>query len=142
MAAPTAYTESELAAFMVNMLSQVAGVLGWTGLVDLQTAVDETLLAYGVDDVAQATDIRKLRALGRREAWRAAMQATTADFDFSADGGRYDRSQVHAQAAAMFQQAEVDALTFDDGYVVAADRLIPIHDPYTVIIDDEDRTYP
>ena len=52
MAAPTSYNEAELKDYMDTMLGATATVLTWTvagGQYD--EAVNETLLAYGVDDI-------------------------------------------------------------------------------------------
>jgi hypothetical protein len=141
MAAPTSYTEATLAEYILAILGPVAAALGWAEQADVQETLNEALLAYGVADIADADDIAKLRALARREAWRAAAAATAGDYDFEADGGRYNRSQVHAQALAAFQAAMVDAMPYDPDYAVSVDAIVHIHDPYTVL-DDEERTLP
>jgi len=129
MAAPTSYTEQTLADFMLTCLQDVATQLGWTALADVQEAINETLLAYGVTTIAGATDIRKLRALARREVWHQVASATAGDYDFTADGATYNRSQVHAQALQEFQAASADAGAFE-GFQVEATAVEYEHDPY------------
>lgn len=114
MPAPTAYTEQELADYMHGVLGndEMARALNWSvddG--DYEDAVDETLLAYGVDDVATVTgrnNIRKLRAYARRELWRTVMQRTVGKHDTQAavEGGGESHSQIHAHARKMFRMAE------------------------------------
>lgn len=113
MALPTAYTEAELAAFMRNgVLKHTATVLGWdnTGVDgDYQEAVNETLVAYGVSDIAQATDITKLRVLARVAVWRAVVDATPGLTDYSADGYQSSRSQIRQGAWSSLREALRDA---------------------------------
>lgn len=146
MAAPSSYSETTLAQYMQEVLSEVATILGWTTTPDdYQTAVDETLLQYGVDDITTVTgreNIKKLRTLARVEVWRQAMAATAGDYDFSADGGRYNRSQVHEQAKAQHAMALQDAMAYGlDNYRVTIDSINHIHDPYEYF-EDDDRVTP
>lgn len=113
MAAPAVYTEIDLSTFMLSQLGDVADVLGWTALADVQESVNETLLAYGVSDIADASDITKLRALARREAWRLAMASLLTFYDFSNPEGQYKRSQMLAGAGHRLSDAESAALPYD-----------------------------
>ena len=137
MAVPTTYTEETLAQFIIGALSQVGSVLGWTTLADVQDVVDETLLAYGVDTIDAAMEVRKMRTLARREAWRAAAAGLAIHFDFSADGGSYSKEQLYTHAQEMFRQTEQAAYAYDSGYQVGVDRLRYVHDPYRVVDEDE-----
>lgn len=133
MPVPTSYTEEQLATFMHGCLGDVATELGWS--VDggsYSEAVTEALLAYDVADIADATDMRKLRALARREAWRAAVASLAARYDFTADGASHHLSQIHAAAQAALAAAEADAARYDTAYQVTA---TPVHygDPYLPI---------
>ncbi len=93
MAIPSSYTELSLADFMRRITGNVAAALGWTAD-DFDEAVNETLLAYGVDELSSVTDVAKLRALARVAAWRALVDATAAEYNFSADGGTFSRQQI------------------------------------------------
>lgn len=110
MAAPTLYTEETLAAFVhAGVLKAVATVLGWTVAAGSYTEiVNETVLAYfdGAGDLASATDIRRLRATARVEAWRAVMEETVADFDYEQKDDKFKRSDIHKQAKTAFEKAE------------------------------------
>ena len=123
MAYPSSYTESTLKGYMHTVLADVATVLGWATATHYGEAVNEAVAAYGVDDVtaiAGRTNLYKLRALARREAWRAACGALAAKFDFSADGHAVKRSDLYNHAQAELQRAESEALAFDaaSGYNV------------------------
>jgi basic membrane lipoprotein Med (substrate-binding protein (PBP1-ABC) superfamily) len=105
MSVPSAYTEAELQAFMLATLRDIASVLAWTGP-ELAEAVTETLISYGVDDIADATDIQRLRAHARVQAWTAAADALAAQSDYEADGGNYKTSQMYAQALKQLAAAQ------------------------------------
>jgi len=129
MAIPSSYTELSLAAFMVTVTRSVTGALDWSAD-DFGEAVNDTLLAYGVTAVASATDIAKLRALARVEAWRTVVDGTAADIDFAADGGDYKRSQMHSQARAALERALEQAAPYlpttevDEGFSVEMGSLV------------------
>lgn len=133
MAAPVAYTEPELQAYMLDVLADVASALGMTEL-SLQEAVNDTLLAYGVADIAAATDIPRLRALARVAAWRAALARASSWYRFSADGATYNREQVAKQIRDMLGLAEADAAAYDGGTggVQVAVLAVRLTDPYRV----------
>lgn len=142
MTAPTSYTEATLAAYMHATLGDVASALGWaSGTASYGNAVDEALLAYGATDIATITGtegIAKLRALARAESWRQVAAYTAADFDFTADGATYNRSQIHAQAVKALAQAEADALRHGAyGYSMIVQNVRDVHDPYAYIDDDD-----
>lgn len=142
MAAPASYTETALADYMKAVLGPVATALGWTTTPDdYQEAVNETLLMYGVDaigDVSGRASIQKLRAFARVQVWVQVVAAVSGDFDFEADGGRYDRSQMQEMALENLSLAESAAMAYGyDGYQVAVDKLRHVHDPYAYVADDD-----
>lgn len=128
MAIPTSYSEETLKAFMLAALSNLGAALGLTAS-SFNEAVNDALLAYGVTDIAQATDIAKLRALARVAAWQVAVSAAAGDYDFSADGGNYRRSQLHEQARKGLAAAEADAAVYS-GENQATVGLMIWDDPY------------
>jgi len=133
VAAPTVYTEATLATFMLAELGDVAGVLAWTGQANVQEAINEALLVYGVSAIADATDIPKLRTLARREAWRRAVSSLLTRYDFSNPEGEYKRSQMVKAAATSLAQAEADAMPYDPNIGAAIITAIEHSaDPYTL----------
>lgn len=132
MALPSSYTESTLRDYMLSITANVAGALGWTAS-SFTEAVNDALVGYGVSDIADATDIAKLRSLAKLEAWRALADATVADYNFSADGGSYSRQQLHQQAVAALQRAEAEAVArgYADAFAPAIALGSLVHsDPY------------
>jgi hypothetical protein len=143
MPAPTSYTEKSLAEFMHAELGRVATVLGYSvGASDAGAyaeTVNETLLVYGATTIADASEIKKLRALARLEAWKKAVGDLTTMYKFSADGGSFERQQMFDQAKAKMESAGMVAMAFDSAYSVVVTRVTPVNDPYRYI-DFDDQT--
>ncbi len=135
MSAPATYTETALASYMANALGEVGATLGWTaGNGKLDEAVNDALLSYGVDDIADATDTKKLRALARLYAWRAAVASLPAFYDFSSDEESFDRSQMLTGAKLSLSIAEGDCAEFGVGPMVAyIDAVDRTEDPYEFV---------
>jgi hypothetical protein len=110
VAVPTAYTEEELADFMRRQLRGIADELGWsvteTGG-DYTDAIVATLDAYGVADLTLATDAIRLRALARREVWRAAVDGLADRIDQDLSGQNLKLSQMYKQAKERLVEAEI-----------------------------------
>lgn len=135
MPVPTAYTEAGLAAYMHAQLGDVATVLGWStgaGTGNYAEAVDEALIAYGVGDISLATDIGRLRAAARREAWRLALNSLVARTDFTVDGQQFADSQMVAAARSRLAEAESDALARGLGVLatIGQGKVRWVDDPY------------
>jgi hypothetical protein len=115
-------------------LGATAPVLGWTvdgG--DYDEALNETLLAYGQTDITLISgddNLRKLRALGRVEVWRAVMADVSLDYDFKADGGDYRRSQMYEQARDQFHRALDEAMQYLPEYAIDVGTFEDAYDPY------------
>lgn len=151
MAAPSSYTEATLKAYMHGVTGNLASkeILNWTvasGSYD--EAVNEALLSYGTSDIATiqgADNLRLLRALARRELWRAVVQATAGQFDYRhADSGAlYDRSQIHKHALAMLALATQDVadLGGSDVYEVEMYEITYADDLYTPYDSDGDNEW-
>lgn len=144
MALPTGYTEATFKAWLHAELRDVASALSWTvdgG--DYNEIVNEALFAYGADDIeaiAGRDNLRKLRALGRVELWRAVMSALAGDYDYRTESGAsYSRSQAHAQAKANYEQALTEALPWSDAYEIGLTSVI--YDDYYNPPDLDDDLY-
>ena len=131
MAIPSEYTEEELKTYMLGVLQSVGPASEWT-TDDFDEEVIDVLLQYGVTDISQATDIGKLRAIARVISWRKLMSAVSGDFDFSADGGQYSRSQVFKQAQAQLSEAERSAADYLTENAAVIGSMV-FYDPYQTI---------
>jgi len=140
MPVPTSYTETTLADFMHDALGNVAGALGYSSPTSYSEAVNDTLLAYGTDDISTISgqaNIIKLRALSKVFAWRKAVGDLSSRYKFSADGGSYERQQMFENAKATLAMLEEAALVYDTNYAVITRKVDHIHDPYQVRNLDE-----
>lgn len=133
MPVPSVYTEEQLMAYMRTVLGATATVLGWTDLSPYQEPLNETLLAYGVDSIANATDIQKLRALARVAVWRAVVDATAGNTDFRMGDQSITSSQIHAQATQNLRRATIQTKPYDSTYAVSRTAVIHSSDPYRTI---------
>jgi hypothetical protein len=141
MPAPTTYNEAGFASYLTSVLGELAAVIGWdAGSPQVREAVSDALLDLGVTsigDVTTPSDIRGLRALGRRAIWRAVVQATAGKYDFSDSDAKFSRSQINSQALEALKIAAADCIEFDPNYSVSAVSVKRPHDPYVVIPDTE-----
>lgn len=136
MAIPTSYTETTLAEYMLAVLGVVGQTLGLSSS-SFGEAVTDTLLAYGTDDISQATDMKKLRALAKAAAWKKACDDLVGFYRFSADGGTFDRNQMREMAEKALTLAQADAAAYDPNYVVGIVRAASVNDPYRYTPEDE-----
>ena len=138
MALPAVYTESALASYMLATLGEVAGVLGLDAL-EIIEAVNDALLAYGTADIAQATDIPRLRAAARVAVWRLALARASSLYQFSADGASYHRQQMteHIRAMLVREEADAAALGMGTGGVWATPLTLRMADPYRPVVDTD-----
>ena len=135
MPAPTSYTETSLAAYMVAELSNVGVVLGWTAATpQIVEAVYEVEFALGVVDIADlmwedaahtipivdSERIPHARAQARLEAWRAAKKALASQIDTTADGQSFKLSQLYTQASTNVTEAKIEL----DAFAESADTII------------------
>ena len=118
MAIPASYTESTLADYMLTVTEAVSNVIGLDFL-SFEEPVNDTLVAYGVTDIANATNVKKLRALAKVEAWRKCVEALAAKYDKSRNDGQsqvWDKeNQLYTNAKTQLELAEETAMRL--GYV-------------------------
>jgi hypothetical protein len=132
MALPSSYTESSLRDYMLFCVSALADTLGLAAS-DFSEAVNDALVAYGVTDIALATNIAKLRGIAKAEAWRLIVTTTVGEYNFSADGGSYSREQLHKHAVDALARAEADAISrgyMDSGAPMITMGSMKHTDPY------------
>lgn len=129
MTPPTVYTETTLAEFMLSELGATAAAVGLT-LAGLAEAVNEAMLVYPCVVMADATNIQKIRAIARVEAWRAVCNQVAGDYDFADAGASYSRSQALQNAQKRLDQALADAAQYYPGYQVGTAKISFTNDPY------------
>jgi hypothetical protein len=142
MVAPAIYSEDLFADYLASQFEPVASVLGWdAGSTQVLEAVNDALLDLGASSIAVVSDIRGLRAAGRRAIWRAVVQATAGDYSITDNGQKLERQQVNDQARKMLDLAESECrgLGIDPSFAAVATmiRVKRPHDPYLVLEDAE-----
>jgi hypothetical protein len=145
---PTYLTEAQLAAYLHATLGPVADLMSYTVPASYAEPIAGTLLTLGWDavtDADTATKTAQLRAVARWQAWQMVADQTAGYSSFSADGQSHQVNQVHVQAVARAAAAEMDALRLGvavGGAAVSVVSVIHRHDPYSDLLDDEDKTWP
>ena len=107
-----------LADYITSNFSQIKTQLGWTDSVEITAITEKTLEMYGVDTEAEATDSRKLHALADVAVWRQALNDVSLDYNFSADGASYSRSQQADMIRKNLDAAETAALVYLPNYSI------------------------
>ena len=134
MPVPDAYTEEALAAAMNQWVSTTAVLLGWSvddGSYD--DPIIDALSWYGVTDIANATDVKKLRALARVAVWESAASALASSVDWSRGAESVRSSQAYENALKQLAAARKRAA--DEGYTIGPVAALVVsdivyHDPY------------
>lgn len=132
MSAPISYNADELALYLHSVVGpNVAAILGWSAPDSYSEIVTDAVLSYGVEDIAEADNISKLRAIARMHVWRAVMEQTTGHYDLTMpDGIRAERNQLHQQAKGAYLEARKVAMRHGAEYVVGV-AAIRHNDPFT-----------
>lgn len=130
---PSSYTEATLAQFMIDSLSDVAPVIGKTSTNEFSEQVNDALILYGVDDIADATDIPKIRACAKVAVWRKALVDLMTRYSFQTDQQRFDRIEMAKLAKVVLANAEQEATAegvVSIGPVIEVGTLNYPDDPY------------
>lgn len=110
MPMPTSFTEQSLAEYMQVQLRALGEVAGWSAASMSYTwPVNHTLLEYGVQDIAEATNIKNLLMLAEVMALRAATTELSVVYDSSDESSNEKRSQMFVQASKLLDRAEARA---------------------------------
>lgn len=98
--------------YIQGYIGGLSGTVGWD-INAINLALADGLELYGVSTEAEATDTLKLNPLLRYATARRILREASMDFDYSADGESFHRSQVSKQVAEyMVADAIVDALPY------------------------------
>ena len=90
--------------------------LGWTDGANIATIITKTLEMYGVSTEAEATDLTKLHALADVAVWRQALNDIALDYNWSADGASFSRSQAVTAIRENLMYAESVAMAYNPAY--------------------------
>lgn len=107
-----------LADYITSNFGQIKSQLGWSDSLQISAITDKALEMYGVDTEAEATDSRKLHALADVAVWRQALADVSLDYNFSADGASYSRSQQADMIRANLKTAVEDAVAYSANYAI------------------------
>jgi len=105
-----------LAAYINANFKQLKSQLVWTDSDEIATITSKALELYGVATEGEATDTTKLHALADVCTWRQALHDVALDYNFSADGASYSRSQQSEMIKANLDEAMNAALVYMPGY--------------------------
>lgn len=111
MALPTSYDDTELAQYMHGEIGITAKTLNWTvEKGSYGEAINEVLFTLGRIDLADflPDEINKLRAVSRREVWKAVVKACSGFYTFSADFQTFNLDQLYKHAMASLALANAD----------------------------------
>src|SRR5688500_8085822 len=111
MPLPTSYSETDLDLFMHQTLGDVGRDLGFTVGAYTEQVYD-VLYRYGVDDIADADNMPRLRAYARVAAWQKAQAAASALYDYSDGMQSLKRSQIASHVKDMLAAAETEAAPY------------------------------
>lgn len=114
---PSSYTEVQLAEYMVSELAS-SGLSLTVTVASLAEAVYTALFVYGVTDIADASDMQKLRTIARAEAWKYALATAGEEI--------FDRVLTNYKIAAR------DAQVYAPNYAVEVSTITYTNDPYGV----------
>lgn len=113
MPLPTSYSEGALLAFMEVEIGPLLADLGLDTSDALLEATYEVqgILGHAVTD---ETDVTKLRAIARWQAWLAAYNAATNQYDLKAGSADLKRSQMFDQIEKRLARAEASASVYSE----------------------------
>lgn len=136
MAVPVRYTDTTLASYMLNVLQpEVYTCFDW-GIDDFTEEITDTLLSYGVETVADMTDIKRCRILATFFAWRKAYRASSKYINNSVERDFRSQSQIWEHIKEQFEEAKATAdphLGDLNGYAIQVGTMTWGYDPYVPI---------
>jgi hypothetical protein len=83
-----------LADYISDNFPTIKAQLNWSDSVTLPVIVDKALELYGVATELLATDLVKLHSVADVAVWRQALNDISLDYNWSADGASFSRSQA------------------------------------------------
>lgn len=112
-----------LTAYITDTFPTIKTQLGWSDSVQINTIVEKTLELYGVATEAEATDTTKAHTLADVAVWRQALNDIALDYNWSADGASYSRSQAVTAIRENLMHAESKAIAYNPAYNITVHTL-------------------
>jgi len=106
-----------IATYITSNFAQIHSQLGWDSI-EMTAITDKTLEMYGVATEAEATNLTKLHAIADVAVWRQALNDVSLDYNFSADGASYSRSQQADMIRENLNNAITDAVAYSAQYAI------------------------
>lgn len=108
-----AHTDDSIKQVMQDELLATADVLEWTAITHkgYATALRRTLRRLNLPTTAASTNDPLLETVAIIEIWRSVVNATVTAINFEADGGKFDRKNMHDHAVRMVKQLEAEFVT-------------------------------
>ena len=105
-----------LATYISDNFPTVKSQLGWNDSTQIVTIVAKAVELYGVATEALATDTTKLHVLADVAVWRQALNDIALDYNFSADGASFSRSQAVDAIRKNLDEAYSVAIVYSSAY--------------------------
>lgn len=102
---------SDFTNYIVGYVGNISGTFGW-GQDTLDFIVSEALLEYGVNTEAEATDLKKAKALLRFKTMERMLLDFSTKHDYKADGESFSANQVPERFLEMWKLAKRDATPY------------------------------
>lgn len=112
-----------LTSYITDNFPTIKTQLGWNDSVQIAVIVTKALELYGVTTEAEATDSVKLHALADVAVWRQALNDISLDYNWSADGASFSRSQAVDAIRENLSEAESKAIPYSSAYDIIVHTL-------------------
>ena len=110
--------------YLHSYLGSIATQLSWTTSgSSYDFSVSEALRIYGVTTEAEATDLNKLYAFAKMCLWDSVLREISFDYDYSANGASFKRSQLYDRVKENLDIAVNDVLPYLDNYQISTGLL-------------------
>lgn len=108
-----AHTDATIKAVMQEELLETATVLNWTDVSNAgyNAALRRTLRRLNLATTEASTNDPLLETVATIEIWRSVANATVTAINFEADGGTFNRKDMHDHAVRMVKQLEAEFLS-------------------------------
>lgn len=102
---------SDFTDYIQGYIGSLSGTFGW-GQATLDFIVSEALLEYPAETEADATDLKKAKALLRFKTMERALIELSDSTDYAADGESFRLSQIPANIREMWVSAKRDVIPY------------------------------